>query len=233
MDRVHGGSPIVGFVWSLLFLTAVSAGFFIVGALGNHSMTYWYLLWNLFLAWVPLMLAFLLLKTSRRQRWSSWPSIALTLLWLGFLPNSFYMVSDYIHLQDVQRVSLVYDVVMFTSFILTSLLLGFTSLYLVHRRLMEYLKPAGTWGWIGGILLLCSFAIYLGRDLRWNTWDIFFNPGGLLFDVSDQLLNPRAHTAAFTTTLTFFVFLGSVYIVVWRLVRTLQPHLLYTSKDET
>jgi uncharacterized membrane protein len=128
---------------------------------------------------------------------------------------------------------LLYDAVTFTSFILTGLLLGFTSLYMVHIELKKRMTKRAAWAWVGAILLVCSFAIYLGRDLRWNTWDIFFNPGGLLFDVSDQLLNPREHPAAFTTTLTFFVFLGALYVVVWRLAHTFsrqQRSLLYTIK---
>jgi uncharacterized membrane protein len=71
-------------------------------------------------------------------------------------------------------------------------------------------------------LLLCSFAIYLGRDLRWNSWDILINPGSLLFDVSDRFLHPGAHPRTFVTTLTFFVLLGTFYIVVRSLARTMR-----------
>lgn len=192
------------------------------------------MIWNVFLAWLPLLMVFLLVKTERKRGWASWPGILLTLLWVGFLPNSFYMVTDFIHIQDIQRVSLLFDSIMFTSFILTGLLLGFTSLYLVHGELLKRCKPRTAGLWVGGLLLLCSFAIYLGRDLRWNTWDIFFNPGGLLFDVSDQLLHPRQHIAAFTTTLTLFVFLSSIYVVVWYLVSAFEgnksSYLLYTKK---
>jgi len=76
---------------------------------------------------------------------------------------------------------------------------------------------------IGGILLLCSFAIYLGRDLRWNTWDLFVNPAGILFDVSDRLINPRAHPQMFVTILSFFVLLSMVYYLIWNVIHTLKP----------
>jgi uncharacterized membrane protein len=68
------------------------------------------------------------------------------------------------------------------------------------------------------VLLLCSFAIYLGRYLRWNSWDVLFNPAGLVFDVSEPFINPTSHPQVFTTTLMFFVLLASIYIVCYQLV---------------
>jgi len=213
--------PFWTYILAMLGLSGVSVGFFMVGAWRNHSWDFWYLLWNLFLAWVPLVLAYLLLMVLRRERWSSWQGLLLTLLWLVFLPNSFYMVSDFIHLQDVQRVNLLYDTVMFTSFILNGLLLGYTSLYLVHAQVRKRLPVLHTSVFVGAVLLLCSFAIYLGRNLRWNTWDVLANPFGILFDVSDRILNPFGHPQTYATTFTFFVFLAGVYWVVWSLVRSL------------
>lgn len=211
------------FFLSLAGLSAVSVGFFVFGAFANHSLEFWYLLWNLFLAWVPLGLALWLELMLRHKIWSSWQGIILSILWLGFLPNSFYMVSDYIHLQDVQRLDILYDSVMFTSFILSGLAVGCTSLYLIHRQFLRRLSGRAVWGVIGGILLICSFAIYLGRDLRWNTWDVLLNPAGILFDVSDRVIHPAVHPAVLTTTLTFFVLLSSVYFVVWQLLQALRP----------
>lgn len=223
-----------GIVWPLALLSVVSVGFFAVGALENHSTEYWYLIWNLFLAWLPLLFVRWLQSVIKRYGWTSWLGILLTFLWVTFLPNSFYMVSDFIHLQDYQRANIVFDAVMFSLFVLSGLLLGYTSLYLVHLELSKRLKKFKAWCWVVLILALCSFAIYLGRDLRMNSWDVLTNPAGILFDVSDPIINPRAHGLAFTTTLTFFTFLFSLYIVVWQLVRAIakqeDPHLLYTGK---
>jgi uncharacterized membrane protein len=72
------------------------------------------------------------------------------------------------------------------------------------------------------ILLLCSFAIYLGRYLRWNTWDILVNPAGILFDVSDRFINPAAYPRTFSTTACFFVLLGSAYVFVWSAVAAIR-----------
>ncbi len=67
---------------------------------------------------------------------------------------------------------------------------------------------------IAFIFLICSFAIYIGRDLRWNTWDVLLKPGGLLFDVSDRLLHPSVYPEMLTTTVTFFIFITGFYYVI-------------------
>lgn len=204
-------------VASLGGLTAVSVGLYLAGVLTNHSWQFSYLLWNLFLAWLPLVLMALLFRSLRTRLWSSWLPFSLTFLWLVFLPNSFYMISDFVHIQDVQRHDLLYDVVMFTAFIFTAALLGFCSLYLVHARLCKRVSFKVSSVLVGVILFLCSFAIYLGRDLRWNSWDILVNPAGILFDVSDHLMHPLQHVGMFSATISFFVLLGSLYAIGWEL----------------
>lgn len=207
---------------ALALASLASIVLYLVGSITNHSREFSYLVWNLFLAWVPLGLSLLLLKVLKKNLWSSWIAIIVTLLWVSFLPNSFYMISDFIHVQDIPRVDLLYDVVMFCSFIFNGVLLGFFSLYGVHRALLTRVKFYSAHMTIAGVLLLCSFAIYIGRELRWNTWDILVNPGGLLVDVSSRLLDPAGYPDAVATTAIFFVLLGSVYVVVWQSARMLR-----------
>lgn len=207
---------------ALGFASLTSIALFVIGAVTNHSSEFRYLVWNLFLAWIPLLLSIWLLKILHHNLWSSWLAIIVTLLWVGFLPNSFYMISDFIHVQDIPRVDLLYDVVMFCSFIFNGVMLGFFSLYGVHRALAERVNYRSAHITIAGVLALCSFAIYIGRELRWNTWDILVNPGGLLVDISSRMLNPASYPDALATTLTFFALLGSVYVVVWQAARMLR-----------
>lgn len=209
------------YILALGLSSAVSIALYSYGALRNHSAEYGYLIWNLFLAWIPLLFASRLIVVLRTKRWSSWEAIACSLLWLVFLPNSFYMISDFIHLQEVARVDLLFDVVMFTSFIYTGVALGFSSLYLVHKQFMRRFSVHETIGLLGITLLLCSGAIYIGRDLRWNSWDIVTNPAGLLFDVSDRLAHPSAYPQMLVTIVTFFVLLASMYLLLWRSIQLL------------
>lgn len=200
----------------------VSVGFWLAGAISNDSAEFGYLVWNLTLAWVPLILVLWLERILRIKLWSSWLAMAVTLLWLGFLPNSFYVISDFVHLTEVPRADIVFDVVMFGSFAINGLILGYLSLFVIHGELRKRLSARTSGIMVGLVLLLSSFAIYIGRDLRWNTWDVIISPASLLFDVSDRLLNSGAHPQVFSTTLSFFILLSSIYLVILYVVRALR-----------
>ncbi len=210
--------------FALLLATLVSIGLYIGGVLRNNNDVYSYMPWNLFLAWLPLLFMARLLQLLRHKRWSSWEGIVLSLLWLFFLPNSFYMVSDFIHLQDAPRTDVLYDAVMLMSFVTTGLLLGYTSLFLFHMQLRKRLRPRSVRICVTLIFLACSFAIYLGRELDWNSWDVLFNTTGLLFDVSDRLIHPLAYHDMFLTVIPFFALLTTLYTVSWYIARSLRGH---------
>jgi uncharacterized membrane protein len=214
--------PRTQYIIALGISTLVSAGLFAYGAWRNQSLEFSYLLWNLFLAWLPLIFAVRLVSVLQRKLWSSWEAMAASLLWLVFLPNSFYMISDFIHLQDVRRVDILYDTVMFTSFIYTGVTLGFSSLYLIHLQFRRRFSRQTAATWVAFTLLVSSAAVYVGRDLRWNSWDILTNPGGLLFDISDRLLHPAQYPQMLVAIISFFVLLMSMYGLLWRGARLLR-----------
>lgn len=200
----------------------VSIGLFAYGAARNHDFLYSYLLWNLFLAWLPLVFAVRLTTVLRHKRWSSWGALGWSFLWLIFLPNSFYMISDFIHLQESMRVDVLFDTIMFTSFIYTGVTLGFSSLYLIHLQLKRRFTGNVATGWIAFTLFVCSAAVYVGRDLRWNSWDVLTNPGGLLFDLSDRMLHPSSYPQMIIIILSFWLLLLSMYGLLWRGASLLQ-----------
>lgn len=208
-----------GLVWSLVLANAISLILFALRVLDSGTMRYWFLIWNLILAWLPLVFAVLLVKRLKTKRWLQPINILLSVAWLVFLPNSFYLVSDLIHLQTNPDVSVLYDAVLFTSFIFNGFLGGFISLYLIHQELLKRLSQKAVNFVIAGILLACSFAIHVGRVLRWNTWDLFLHPSGLIFDVSEQIVNDAAQSRAFVTTISFFLMLGGMYVAIWQFAR--------------
>ena len=200
---------------ALAIAMSVCVGLYVYGQSLGPDLRFTYLPWNLFLSAIPLVFAVLLHRSLRRKRWSDWSPLGWSLLWLLFLPNSFYMISDFIHLAKVPEADVLYAAVLFTSFIYVGVLLGFASMYIVHRQLLQRLGSRVSAAWMGVVLLLCSMAIYLGRDLRWNSWDVVFQPAGLLFDVSERLLHPANYPSMFVTILSFFALLTSLYAVVW------------------
>jgi uncharacterized membrane protein len=207
---------------TLAAASVASVGLWFVAALRNHSWDFAYLSWNLFLAWIPLGLMLWLEKVLRRKLWSSWQALVITIAFVTFLPNTFYLTTDVIHLQEVPRVDLVFDVVVFMSFIMNAFIIGLISVYMFHVELRKRLSVAKSWSLLATLLLLISFAIYIGRDLRWNTWDIILNPASILFEVSDRLLAPAQHPELFSTTLGFFVLITATYVVGWYAARVLR-----------
>lgn len=199
----------------LLGSSLASVGLFLAGALLAESWEFWYVPYNLLLAWIPLVLAVGLECTLRTRPWTNWLPVILTISWLAFLPNSFYIVTDLMHLRGVPRVDVVYDIVMHCSFILNGLAVGFLSLFLVHREIIRRVGHRIAWALIVATLFVSSFAIYVGRVLRWNSWDIVLHPLEMLVDVSDRILYPSAHPEALTITFSFFAMLLSTYVMVW------------------
>ncbi len=202
---------------ALVYASLISVALFVGRAFVSQNLRYWFLLWNLCLAWLPLLFSGLLVYRLRSSRWLEWKNIVLTALWLGFLPNSFYLVSDLIHLRDTGEVSHLYDSVLFASLIFNGFILGLLSILGVHYELLKRFHRQKVHAVIAGVLFLCGFAIYLGRSLRWNTWDVLVNPFGILFDVSERVINPISHDQVFVTTGIFFLLLSGIYAVTWQL----------------
>ncbi len=209
-----------GIVRAILLSNAVSIVLFGLRVVGADNFQYWFLFWNLLLAWTPVLLAYALARALKTHGWWEPLPMLLTALWLGFLPNSFYLMSDLIHLKNTGDIGLLFDIVLFLSCIWNGLLAGFISLFVVHRQLLRRRSIQAAARLISVSILAVSFAIYLGRSLRWNTWDLLVNPVGLLFDVSERVVHPLEHPEVFVTTLTFFALIGSMYMVVWNFVES-------------
>lgn len=221
-SQASSSTDISRLIIALCLSSAVSFGLLMIRILASDSMRYVFLPWNLVLAVVPLVLSWWLVERVRSGGWLTWQQTLLTVVWLSFLPNSFYLISDFVHLRETYEINLVFDIVMLMSFAVNGLIFGFMSLYMVHRELNRRIQPKQAYILISLVILACSFAAYLGRYTRWNSWDIVLRPAGLLFDVSDRFINPSAHQQTYLTTLIFFALLMSLYIVMWETARLLR-----------
>lgn len=224
LGRVRIPRRFVPFIVALTVTNGISVLLFLVRVIGSDSFRYWFLLWNLFLAWVPLLFASLLVYYGiRKNPWRHWHNVVLTVLWLSFLPNSFYLVSDLIHLQSTGEINILFDAVMFFSLICNGCIAGYISVYMVHKELLRRTTSKVSHAVVGSIFLASGFAIYLGRTLRWNSWDLVANPAGVLFDVSEGIVNPLAHPQIIVTTGTFFLLLSAFYAVLYTGIALLRP----------
>jgi len=204
------------FILALVISSVISEALFTYNALHNHDLDFDYLSYNLILAWLPLLFAIRLTQVLRHKLWSSWEALLFSVLWLLFSPNSFYMISDYIHLASVNPTYALYDALILTSFIYTGVTLGFSSLFLIHLHLRRRLPARQSSFWVATTLLVSSIAIYFGRDLRWSSWDVLTNPGGLLFDVSNRLVHLASYPDMIINIIAFFVLLLAMYNLLWQ-----------------
>jgi uncharacterized membrane protein len=172
----------------LVILSAFSLAMLAARIFTSGQITYAFLVWNLFLAWMPLLFA-IAATFSRRS-----PLLVISFgsLWLLFLPNAPYLITDLMHLRPAGAIPTWYDAIMFFSFALSGLLLGLHSLSLMQEIVER------RWGFFVGWLfvvvaaVLSSFGIYVGRFLRWNSWDVFVNPFHLSTDILTSLNTPFA-----------------------------------------
>ncbi len=200
-------------IWVLASLAG--AGLFLAGVLRNGTLDYWYLLFNLLLGVIPLGAAVWLRFSVDTKGWRKWHISLLGALWLLFLPNSFYIVTDFIHLPEVARVDVVQDAVMLMHFSALGLVAGFISLYIMHGLLLGRYSHRVAMMLILGVIYLASFAIYLGRELRWNSWDIILHPFSVIKDTLLLWWHPVYGVSAIWMTLSFFVMLTTLYLLLW------------------
>ena len=137
-----------------------------------------YLIWNLFLAWIPYIISSYFIKKDTSIK-SFTP---LFVFWLLFFPNAPYLVTDVIHIISSPSTIVWYDSLLYFFFGWIGLLLGMLSLFRIHQYFKNHLSNLISELIIFIICFISSFGVYLGRFERWNSWDLFFNPTYLIRD---------------------------------------------------
>ena len=181
----------------------------IVRIIVTGELTYFFLAWNLFLAWIPFIISQQLEEIK-----SKWKMFFVLAIWLLFLPNSPYIITDFLHLKQRPPVPYWYDILLLFSAALNGLLLGLASLISVEKFLINRYGKRRTAFMILCSFFLCAFGIYIGRYLRWNSWDILLNPDDIAFDLIVRITDPFAHVQTWSVTILFGCFLYICYYTV-------------------
>jgi len=172
------------------------------------------LIWNLFLAWIPFLLAVAVYDGWRRRR-SGGSLVALGALWLLFFPNAPYIVTDFVHLEHNADAPYWYDAVTVSAFAWTGLLLGFASLFLMQTVVRQWRGVVSGWIFAGVALALGSLGIYLGRFLRLNSWDALEHPSVLPRIAHAVARDPFAYQEAIGVIVLFTLALGFAYLLLY------------------
>lgn len=196
-----------------------AAGLAAFRVLYSGQLTYTGLVWNLFLAWVPWLCAWLAETAYRRAGRVTVLVILYGLVWLLFFPNAPYIVTDLLHLAARPPVPLWFDLFLIFSFAWAGLFLGFSSLYAMQRLVTEKANRALGWIFVLAVLALSSFGIYLGRFLGWNSWDVLVDPRGLADDILSRLVHPFSYPRTMAVSALATMVFTVIYLTLYALAR--------------
>lgn len=170
-----------------------------------------YLFWNIFLAFVPFFISSILfIKTTKQNIVRPFFVIGFV-LWLLFFPNAPYVITDFIHLGRIHGVPVMFDIFVIFSSATVSLLLGLYSLEHIEKVLSLKFSKKVTDIIIAISILFASFGMYLGRYLRFNSWDFFISHKFLLSSIWSAFTGPNS-TNVYTYTILFFFFIYISYL---------------------
>jgi uncharacterized membrane protein len=202
---------------ALSFASAVSVAMVIGRIAWTHNLRYGFLIWNLFLAWLPLLFAVLARAQYTEGTWRIWRFRCLAGAWLLFFPNAPYIFTDLIHLTTRFYPHFWVDLSLILLCALTGFVLGFVSLYLMQSVVARLYGRVVSWVFIGAVAGLSGFGIYLGRFLRFNSWDVIFQPVKLYQGIGAWVAAPLAHATSFAFPALFAVFVFIAYVMLYAL----------------
>jgi uncharacterized membrane protein len=188
--------------------TLLSLVLFRVRVLLSGSFDYAFLIWNIFLAWIPLGLAYTASVFAWKRRFIFLTLPLVAVLWMLFFPNAPYILTDLLHLRYPKPgVPLWFDMLLLIWFAWTGLLLGVFSMFLMHDIVRRQFGRVAGWVFVLGAGFLGSLGIYMGRFLRWNSWDLIFNPLERLHDFMYYATHPSLQSIIFISVFSgFFIF---------------------------
>ncbi|MEP7198307.1 MAG: DUF1361 domain-containing protein [Chloroflexota bacterium] len=204
--------------YPLALCALLGVAFFVGRVYLSHKVTFAFLIWNLFLAWIPYLASLGVVQLARGGTVSRWLALLPAAVWLVFLPNAPYMITDLLHLDERLPVPLWYDIGFLSTFVLTGLFLAFASLRTMQTLAQQLFGRAASWLLVVATVGLSGFGIYLGRFMNFNSWDVLKQPDDVFEVVVGRMLHP--HMQTYGVTLMF----AAIIFVFYLAFSSLQPH---------
>ena len=204
-------------VLALLIASGTSVALVVARIIWTRNVLYTFLIWNLFLAWLPMIFSLLACEEYRTASGRNWRFLSLAGAWLLFFPNSPYIFTDLIHLTSRYYLNFWIDLSLILLCAITGLVLGFVSLFLMQTVVSRMLGRAASWAFIGGVAALSGFGIYLGRFMRFNSWDVLCKPWQLYHGVGHWAADPVASPNSLAFPALFAMFLFVSYLMLYAL----------------
>ena len=197
-----------------------SSGFSCLLLLGRMiatgSLEYIFLPWNLFLAFVPYSITWWMTRNVRIIENKFKLFIALT-AWLLFIPNSFYIITDLVHFTHIRTAPKWFDLLLIFSFAWNGILCGIISLRRVETLTALLRGKQFSVFLVFCVMWLSAFGVYIGRFLRYNSWDVITDPFSLLGEALDLIIHPFQNEYAWGMTISYSMFMTFIYFTIKKL----------------
>lgn len=181
----------------------------------NGVNSYAFLVFNLFLAWIPFVAAVVAYAARKNRITFILLMPVCVIVWLIFFPNAPYLLTDFQHLAfTTGDAPLWFDVILLIWFAWTGLLLGITSLYLMQEIVARTFNRVVGWSFAFGAVVLSSIGVYLGRFLRWNSWDLLQDPLPIARDMAGIVRHPIRNLPTYGFTILFTLLFLFIYLTV-------------------
>jgi uncharacterized membrane protein len=202
--------PVVTIKHWLLISSAFSLLLLSVRVITSGRFSYAFLAWNLFLALIPFLIAGWLSRNVNVMQ-NRVKLLLVIFVWLLFMPNCFYILTDLFHLENMGNGHPWFDLTLILSFAWNGLLFGILSISIMEKLLTKEKGKFISSLVICVVMWLNAFGVYIGRFLRFNSWDVILNPFALLREIAELVLNPYDYRYVWAVSFCFAVFMTILY----------------------
>ena len=185
--------------------------------------TFLSLVWNLFLAYIPYFITKII---STRPGWikeKKW-FILFFLLWLICIPNSFYILTDLFHLGDQRNDYIApqwYDLALILSFAWNGLMIGILSVRHMEKIIGKIFPGLNEFLFLYPVMWLNALGIYIGRYLRFNSWDVVSDPFQLFDDIAHLLMHPFIYKETWAMVFCYSILMTLMYLTIKKISKAI------------
>ena len=212
--------------YALALSSALAVGILAERVLRAQQGSYIFLIWNLFLAWVPYGWSLWAASIQRRYPRDWWRLLLPGALWLLFFPNAPYIITDFVHLYERPPVPLWYDIGLLAAFAWSGCFLAVVSLQTMQRLVRQLCGALVSWLFVGASVGLSGLGVYLGRFERWNSWDLLLSPHDVLVAAARPILFPLSNIRTLGASAMYATILMVCYVMFIAVATSGQPSAL-------
>lgn len=187
------------------------------------------MVWNIWLSVLPALvlvgtLAALFAAVAFASAALMWLAIIVGgLIWLLMLPNAAYLITElnFSHRREKEPVPLWYDIALVLTLALSGVANTLLNVLLAQTIVIAIAYPnsaapmaePASWVLVASVLVLVAFGIYLGRYLRFNSWDLK-NPMRFVRKLTDHFADRSRRIEALGFTAVHTILLAILYLLV-------------------